>query len=178
VAERFGKPTIILQEEGEFSKGSARSVGTFSIIDAIRQQEFLLERYGGHQAAAGITLRTDKIDEFRTALNNNLDADSLDKMQREIIADLWLESEFISQEGLDQLETLEPTGQSNPTPIFYLKTRLTQVKPVGQTGDHGQLFFDIEGQSQRAIAFQATNKWPFLKVGTETELLLAIRANE
>lgn len=178
VAERFGKPTIILQEEGEFSKGSARSVGTFSIIDAIRKQAPLLERYGGHQAAAGITLRTDKIDEFRTALNNNLDADDTSKMQREIIADLWLESGFISQEGLDQLETLEPTGQSNPAPIFYLKTRLTQVKPVGQTGDHAQLFFDIEGQSQRAIAFQAASKWPFLKVGVEIELLLAIRANE
>ncbi len=178
VAERFGKPTIILQEEGKFSKGSARSVGDFSIIEALRAYDDLFERFGGHRAAAGMTLRTERIDDLRKGLNTAVTAENLQQMQREVVADLWLQAEFISLGGLEQLEWLEPTGQANPAPMFYAHVKLEGVKLVGQKGDHAQLFFDVDGRTQRAIAFQASHKWPFLESGADVELLVVIRANE
>lgn len=178
VAERMGKPTIILQEEGEYSKGSARSIGDFSIIDALHSQASLLDRYGGHQAAAGMTLRTDRIKDLRKRLNEKISPKQLLQMQREVRVDLYLQEDFISLAGLEQLEKLEPTGQANPSPIFYILTTLEQVKLVGKNGEHSQLFFVVDSSSQRAIAFQAVHKWPFLQSGVEVELLVAIRANE
>lgn len=177
-AEQFGKPTIILQEEGEFSKGSARSVGDFSIIDALRNCEYLFEKFGGHKAAAGMTLRTEAIQELRIALNNYANDELRKLMQREVRADVMLSEAFISLDGLTQLESLEPTGQANPAPIFYYRGVLDSMKLVGKQSDHAQIGFKVDGTVQRAIAFQAPSKWPFLSQGVEVELLLSIRENE
>lgn len=176
--EKFGKPTILLQEEGEFSKGSARSVGDFSIIEALRACDHLLERYGGHRAAAGMTLRTQDVSQLRELLNQNVKKKHLVQMEREASADAWLHSDYVTMDGLDQLEKLEPTGQANPAPIFYVRSILDAVKLVGKEGDHAQITFAVGGNLQRAIAFQAPSKWPFFNVGTEVELLVAIRENE
>lgn len=177
-AEHFGKPTIILQEEGEFAKGSARSVGDFSIIDALRACDDLFERYGGHKAAAGMTLRTENIARLREVLNQAVLEQQREQMRRELHADIWLRDSYISADGLKQLEKLEPTGQANPSPIFYAQTFLDEVKLVGKQGDHAQISFTIDGRQQRAIAFQAPSKWPFFEKGAAVELLLAIRENE
>lgn len=178
VAEHFGKPTIILQEEGEFSKGSARSVGEFSIIDALRACDQLFERFGGHQAAAGMTLRTDNIVVLRETLNGAVSDMETKQMERTIRADTWLRDVYISLDGLDQLSMLEPTGQANPAPIFYSQAIIDDVRLVGKQADHAQISYKIDDKSHRAIAFQAVSKWPFLRKGARVELLSVIRENE
>ena len=153
-------------------------MGDFSIIDALRNCEYLFEKFGGHKAAAGMTLRTEAIPELRIALNNYVDDELRNLMQREVRADVTLSEAFISLDGLTQLEKLEPTGQANPAPIFYYRGVLDSVKLVGKQGDHAQISFKVDGGVQRAIAFQAPSKWPFFAQGAEVELLLAIREND
>jgi len=69
ILERLKKPTFILQEMGEESKGSARSYGDFSAVEGIRASDDHIIKGGGHKLAAGVTLRTEKIADFRTSLN-------------------------------------------------------------------------------------------------------------
>ena len=64
IAEKWHKPTILLQEIGSESKGSARSYGSFNIVEAIRSCEAILSSFGGHSFAAGLKLSTESIKEF------------------------------------------------------------------------------------------------------------------
>jgi single-stranded-DNA-specific exonuclease len=175
VAEHFGKPTIILQVEDELAKGSARSVGKFSIIEALQAHAGLFERFGGHAAAAGMTLQTKNINVLRTELNRAIDADQIELMQRELAADCWLQAEYVSNEGLDQLAAVEPTGQANPRVIFYSEAKINSLRYVGRQNQHAQLTFLVDGQQMRAIAFDAAAKWPFLKEGEMVAFMVGLR---
>mgnify|MGYP000019557005 FL=1 len=69
VVEKYGKPCVVISREGELSRGSGRSVEGFSLSDAVYACREHLVRFGGHPMAAGITIKTDKIDDFRLAIN-------------------------------------------------------------------------------------------------------------
>ena len=70
LAEFFGKPVVLLNVKGETASGSSRSGSGFSIFDAINSARHLLIKFGGHTAAAGLTLKTENIEAFRKAINN------------------------------------------------------------------------------------------------------------
>lgn len=179
VAEAEGKPTIILQVEGKTAKGSARSFGRFSLIAALRDSTELFERFGGHDAAAGITLSVGNIAKLRQALIAFCDSDEQRAtLVREISADAWLLGEYVSQAGLDQLALLEPTGQANPEIRFYFRGELGDVRWVGADQDHAQMQFTVDGQPLRCIAFQAKRQWAWLEPGLEVEAILVLQGSE
>jgi len=178
LAEEFGRPTIILNEEGEFSKGSARSSGVFRLIDALRAQDGLFEKYGGHAAAAGMTIRTENISRLRKALIASIDDEALEAMALEVKLDMPIAGDYLSTEGLDQLAELEPFGQGHEVPLFYYRGQIDGIRWVGRDETHGQVMFRIDGRQVRAIAFSARQKWPFLEGSDEVELALRLRAGE
>lgn len=178
LAEHFGKPTIILQIDNKLAKGSARSVGSFSIIDSLQRQSKLFERFGGHAAAAGMTLKVENIDKLRKALNNSVSDSDLESMRRQLVADCWLRAEYFSTRGLEQIDRLEPVGQANPRVVFYLPTLLESVRYVGREGQHAQITFPADGKNVQAIAFNARAKWPFMLAGQRVELLLVLQENK
>lgn len=178
LAEQFGRPTIVLNEEGEFAKGSARSSGTFRLIDALRAQDSLFEKYGGHAAAAGMTIRTEKIPQLREALIASIDDDARAAMALQVKLDLTISGDYLSEAGLEQLERLEPFGQGHEVPLFYYRGRVDGLRWVGRDETHGQVMFRIEGRQVRAIAFSARQKWPFLESTGEVELALRVRSSE
>jgi single-stranded-DNA-specific exonuclease len=178
IVDHFGKPTIILQVDNKSAKGSARSVGAFSIIDLLQKHGDLFERFGGHAAAAGMTLANKNIDKLRKAINQSLGDGDYESMKRRLVADCWLEAEYLSVQGLEQIQKLEPVGQANQRVIFYLPSLVESIRYVGQEDQHAQIGFSLENKVERAIAFNARTKWPFISVGQKVELLLVMSENK
>lgn len=154
--ENYYRPSIVLEKGAEESHGSCRSIPEFHITHALDQVADLLERYGGHAQAAGLTIRNENIPEFIARMS----AIAAEQLQNEelfptitIDAELALsEIDWALQENLEQLE---PTGAANATPIFL--TRNVQVLNYRTVGrDHSHLQLEVASDalhSFKAIAF-------------------------
>ena len=122
VQQEFHKPTVVIGINDNMGKGSCRSVEGFSIVGALQHCAALLEKFGGHEMAAGLSVKAGKIDELRRALNEfatkTLKDDDLHKRVR---IDAVLELGDLDADFFEQLEKLEPCGPDNPTPVFAVK---------------------------------------------------------
>lgn len=158
--EKFKKPTYVLQEMGEESKGSARSYGDFSAADAIRAADDLIIKGGGHKLAAGVTLLTQNIPLFRARVNEFYKAQKLLNQPDLLLPkeDVVVESfEHIDELLLDALAALEPFGNGNPEPIFKSENaRVLTLRRMGSDAQHVKLELeDASGRSMHFLAFNA-----------------------
>lgn len=165
VQERFLKPVIILTDkENGMSKGSARSVKGFSIFDSLSSCSELLELYGGHDQAAGLTLKTENIDSFREKIN--IYAFENERAYPELAIDCKLVADAITPEFVETLESLEPFGSANPVPVFGLfEFRIDSVSFLGDRRQHAKITAHKEGQKSQitVMKFNADNlKFPFV----------------
>jgi single-stranded-DNA-specific exonuclease len=180
--ERYSKPTFVLQEIGEESKGSARSYGDFSAVDGIRAVDSWLTRGGGHKLAAGVTLPTKNIPEFRRAINEFYHslklADQLHHLQPKPDAAI---DEFIhvTPELIAELKTLEPYGNGNPSPIFHIpKAVVVERRLMGKENQHLKLKVQDEQQRQfSVIGFNLADK-VLADAGEFIELWVELIENE
>ena len=130
IVERYGKPCIIISSDGEKSKGSGRSLPDFSLFDALSSCSDILDAFGGHKLAAGVSLRTDRIDEFRKRINEYAARDEMPFPVLNI--DFRLNPKSVSPELVNALLLMEPFGAGNPQPVFGLfKMRIDKITPVG-----------------------------------------------
>lgn len=158
VVERYGRPTFLVGFDGPVGKGSGRSISRFDLHGALGECGDLLERYGGHRMAAGITLRRDRFDEFRARFERvaaaRLGPADLGPEQR-------VDIEIPLAEATDELERLirclEPCGMGNPAPVFGVRgVGLTRRQKVGTNHLRGTLLGD--GGSLGAIAFRMADR--------------------
>lgn len=156
ITERFGKPSILISINGETAKGSGRSVQGFSLFEAICACEDVLERFGGHPMAAGLTLRTADIAAFRAKINAYA-ADQMPKMPMPVLTiDCALEPEQLTMEVPRNVRLLEPFGTGNPAPLFGLfGVRLQEIAPVGG-GKHLRLTVVKGSYAVRCMRFGVT----------------------
>lgn len=153
VVERFGRPTFLIGFDGATGKGSGRSIAAFDLHQALTRCGDLLERFGGHRMAAGLTIRREKVPAFRerfTAVARELlPADALGAEQR---VDLELELSAVDDDLERLVRHLEPCGVGNPAPVFGLRrVTLAQPRTVGSNHLKGQLM--ARGIALEAIAF-------------------------
>jgi single-stranded-DNA-specific exonuclease len=158
--ERFKKPTFVLQEMGEESKGSARSYGDFSAADAIRSADDIIIKGGGHKLAAGVTLPTANIMAFRHRVNDFYKTLGLFSQQELLLPreDLVLTHLApIDEELLEKLTLLEPFGNGNPEPVFKREGLLVRhVRRIGTDAQHVKLELqDKDAFVMHFIAFNA-----------------------
>jgi single-stranded-DNA-specific exonuclease len=156
--EKWQRPVLVAQILGEFTKGSARSVKGYSIVDGLRANAGVLEKFGGHFFAAGFTLKTDKLDEFRVGLNEHFagETEAIAAAVEEIRADLEVEDlGSIDWQLLAELELLEPFGSGNPRPLLEVKSlQVNRLSRVGSEGKHLRLgFVDAHGKHLAGIGF-------------------------
>jgi single-stranded-DNA-specific exonuclease len=119
VAETFWRPTFVLTTDGETAQGSARSIGGFPLYRAVERCADLLDRFGGHEGAAGVAMPVGNLEEFRERINEV--AAELTPVEAPT-PELALDGEFqLSQLSLDllrELDLLAPFGEGNPPPLF------------------------------------------------------------
>jgi single-stranded-DNA-specific exonuclease len=119
LVEKYYRPTIMLTTVDGVAKGSARSISNFNIYEALRKCEDLLIHFGGHQAAAGLAIEVDKIEEFRTRFNSIVKESLLEEdLLPEISIDSKLRFSEITPKFLRILDQFSPFGPGNMRPVF------------------------------------------------------------
>jgi len=145
--ERYHRPVLVGTRKDGVIKGSARSIPGFNITDALSKCEKYLERYGGHELAAGFTVKKDKEKEFSKCIHK-IGEELIDEKMliKDIHIDLLLGSESINRELIQQLDVLKPFGYGNSKPLLAL-TKLIVVKKqiMGKLGNHMKLLCKGEG---------------------------------
>lgn len=114
------RPTFILTQEGEFAKGSGRSIPGINLITALSQCSDLLESWGGHPMAAGITLNPNKIKEFQQQFNQAISTQISTLTHCDPLLEIsqYLVPEDLTEGLLEEIELLHPFGMHNSEPIF------------------------------------------------------------
>lgn len=122
ITEEFYKPSIMITFEDGIGKGSLRSVKGFNIYEALKSVSHLLLKFGGHELAAGLTIKEENFDEFKKEIceyaRKNMDAKSTVK---ELNIDSEIEEGDMTLEFADKVSMLEPFGMANPQPVFVIK---------------------------------------------------------
>lgn len=181
--ERYKKPTYVLQEMGEESKGSARSYGDFSAADAIRASDDIITKGGGHKLAAGVTLPTanipafrDRVNEFYRSKNLFNQAELLLPKEELTISDLAELDESL----IAQIETLEPFGNANPEPIFKVSGMLVvNQRRMGADAQHIKLELQDGGKrTMHFLAFNAPAHYFTAEPGTYVDAWFQASVNE
>jgi single-stranded-DNA-specific exonuclease len=172
ILERYHRPAIMLVEENGHLRGSARSLGGFDITAALGECSECLLRFGGHALAAGLTLRPEDFEEFRTRLN--LVAEKMISGE-ERIAHLNLDAELeladVDETLLEALKQLEPYGHSNSEPLFLTRSvEVVERRSVGQDGRHLKLYVRQGDQTMDCIGFGLGVEGGWVKPGALLDL--------
>ncbi len=177
LVEKFNRPVVLVALEDETGRGSARSVPGFDITAALAESAPLLERFGGHEQAAGFTVENGKIEQLRDSLNNyarlNLD-DSV------LAPRLQIDAELAGSEiGFDltaALDRLQPFGTANPMPLFGLRDwEIDSWRLVGSGKKHLKLSVRKGGQALAPIMFAAADLEPQLEKGRRVDLAFRLK---
>jgi len=180
--EKYKKPTYVLQEMGEQSKGSARSYGDFSAADAIRASDDIITKGGGHKLAAGVTLPTENIEVFRRRVNEFYRSQKLFNQAALLLpkADVTVANfNEIDEPLLQQLEALEPYGNGNPEPVFKsVGVLVTHLRRMGADAQHIKLTLqDDQENKMEFLAFNAPESF-FVEPGEYVTVWFQPSVNE
>ena len=117
VKERFHRPTIVLTDAKNGLKGSGRSIDNFNMFKAISACSSYLDKFGGHEMAAGISMQEENLEEFKLALNKYAKENDID-LSREISVDALFPIALVDLRLLDMINSFRPFGKGNPEPLF------------------------------------------------------------
>ena len=176
LTQKYGKPCIVITDDGKEAKGSGRSIEGFSLYDAINSASHLLNHFGGHTLAAGFGLDSENIDEFKKAIQNY--AKTVEMPFATVDLDCRLKPEFISADVLSVIAELEPFGAGNPQPMFGLfGMTITSIQPIG-SGKHLRLSLKRGNATVTALYFGVTlNDFPY-EEGDLVDLAVRLEKNE
>jgi len=156
LVERHYRPAIVGQEESDTTRASCRSIPEFHITEALQQCADLFEHFGGHAAAAGFTIQTDKVPELKERLHAIAEKTLRGQDLRPVLhADAEVPLAELKPELLEHLDLLEPTGYGNPKAAFVSRGLGVQRSyPVGKKAEHLKLVVSDGWVSFDAIAFR------------------------
>jgi len=180
LVEKYYLPTVLISLEGDTGKGSARSIKEFDIIDAMGQCEDILENYGGHKYAVGLSIKTERIDEFRDkflSIIRNSMKDGLPAPSYTIDSELDLS--YVNDKLIKFLEKMAPFGEGNPMPLFLTR----DLRPVNNSRIVGKnhLKFKVTDGSKmfNVIAYNMGQYRDRVKIGAPPiDLLYNVEENE
>lgn len=182
--ESYYRPTIVLTESNGFATGSARSIDGFDLYQAVDACSDLLENFGGHMFAAGLTMKLENVEKFRKRFEevvaNQIAEDQLIP-HIEIDAQLCLHD--ITPKFFRILKQFQPFGPENMSPVFLTKNVVDNGcgRQVGTSGGHLKLELIQEAEpfhSYQAIGFQLGQHWDYIKAGNPFDICYSIEENE
>lgn len=176
LVERFNRPVILI---GEGGRGSGRTARGLHLYEAINDCAEHLRKFGGHRAAAGLTLDAGRFEAFRDAFLARVARDpELEEAAPELMYDEDLEPHQVDAQCYESVQRLAPFGNGNPEPLFRLaRARVRNARVVG-TG-HLKLRLDEgHGAGLEAIAFKRADLEPSLPPGREVEVAFHLESSE
>ena len=179
IADKFNKPTAILNKGEKSSTGSFRSIPQVNIIEVIEKCSDLLLKFGGHSQAAGITIKNENLNAFFEKMNGIIEKELKDKDITPIIEiDAEIFPKDLDFELVEELQKFEPFGEGNREPIFLMKNLLVEdLRKVGNGEKHLKLLLKAQDGTPKifeAIGFNMTNGFSHLKVGDKADFVFTI----
>jgi single-stranded-DNA-specific exonuclease len=182
--ETYYRPTVILTESNGFATGSARSVQGYDLYQAIEACSDLLESFGGHMFAAGLTLKKENIrpfmDKFEHYVNSTI---TKEQLVPRIFIDAELSFSEINGEFFKTMNQFQPFGPENMSPVFISRNvfDIGSGRMVGSSGEHLKLDLCQESSGQKsfsAIAFSQANHFEYIKGGNPFDICYSLEMNE
>ena len=162
IKEKYNKPVFLLKKNNNILKGSGRSISNIDIgsLVILAKQKNIILNGGGHQMAAGITLPNNKLDKFKTFLEEHVK----EKTKKTFLYNYLQIDSILSVSGINNdlfkmLEDISPFGSENPKPIFALKNvKIIKPKIVGESKNHISFYVsDRSTKTIKGIAFHSVN---------------------
>ncbi len=172
LSERFGKPCFMISVHNGVGVGSARSFGDFSVFEALTACADCLEKFGGHPAAGGFTVKAERIPEFREKIAAFAAAQHDVMPVRELKAVCALTPAMLALEEIRSLSQLEPFGEDNPEPVFLLENaQITAIRGLSE-GAHTKFTLLVGGQTYEALLFRTSPEATGLHVGDVCHMMV------
>lgn len=156
LTDTYYRPSIVIAiGQNGISKGSARSIKGINIVDVLRSASEHLVQVGGHEMAAGFTIKTDAIEAFTHAITTHSETIIADSdLQRTITADMEIPFDFITYDTYQAVQQFAPFGIASPEPTFVTKQALIKdIKVLGKEGKHLKLTLEHNSTFFEALAF-------------------------
>ncbi len=158
IAKQYNRPTIVIAIDQGLGKGSIRTIPEFPLLSILKENAELLENFGGHDYAAGLTIKDTNIQEFKKRFIDHANArlshqDVLTKLR----LDAKISFKEITFDFMESFSLLEPFGHENPPPVFYCDAKqIWPPKIVGKT--HLKLYLEQEDRLLEGIGFGMANR--------------------
>lgn len=150
IVEKYNRPTLIFEKGKEFSKGSARSIDNFNIIEMLEKSKELIENFGGHTKAAGLTVKNINLNKLYKKLLDLADQYLTAKdLEPKINVDANINLNEIDLSLIRKLADLEPFGLGNPRPVFVIKD--IQLENQRLVGGDKHVSFIIKQSNDREL---------------------------
>ena len=182
LTELYFRPTVVLTVIDGMASGSARSVAGFDVYDAVKSCRDLLENFGGHTYAVGLTLRQENIPEFRRRFQEYVNSHILpEQTQQTLDIDLELDFHDINKRLLNELKRLAPHGPGNAKPLFITRNVYDYgtSKVVGRHQEHIKLEL-VDSKSavvMNGIAFGQSAAARYIKSKRSFDIVYTIEEN-
>ncbi len=182
--ETYYRPTVILTESNGFATGSARSVQGYDLYQAIEACSDLLESFGGHMFAAGLTLKKENIQSFRDKFEEFVNSTiTEEQLVPQVLIDEELPFSVVNEDFYKGLNRFQPFGPENMSPVFMSRNVFDSGagRMVGSSGEHLKLDLCQESTGTRtfpAIAFGQANHFEYIKSGKPIDICYSIELND
>ncbi len=158
IAKQYNRPTVIISIEQGVGKGSIRTIPEFPLLPILKENADLLINYGGHDFAAGMTIKEEDIPEFKKRF---LASTNRKLQEQDVVTKLYLDAQVqfkdLTFDFMESLNLLEPYGNENPPPVFYCDaTQIWPPKVVGRL--HLKLFLEQGDRMLEGIGFNLANR--------------------
>lgn len=173
IKEKFNKPTIIMTESSQngILKGSGRSIEAYNIYKEVFEIKDVLESFGGHPMACGLSIRSDKVEEFRQKLNDKSKLKK-DDFVNIINIDAQIPLDKLSLEFAESLQRLEPFGKDNPKAKFADKNLfIKNINMIGKNNNTMKMILNKNGRDIEAIKFNAQKDYKYLSDKFKTNII-------
>lgn len=163
ICKHYNRPTVMISIENDIGKGSLRSIHEFPLLDVLKDCSDLLTNFGGHDFAAGLTIKVENIEEFKRRFIAAADKTLKDS---DVVTKLYLDSEIkfedLTFDFMESIRLLEPFGNENPQPILY--TTAKQSWPPKIVGKNNlKIYLEQDDRTLEGILFGKAHLMPLLR---------------
>lgn len=167
ICEKYHRPVLVasLDDKG-VAVGSARSIKSFHITEAISNSANILERFGGHAQAAGFTVKEENIEQFSQNMLKAAEKLKSEDLEKKLQIEAELTEEMLSLETISLVKRFSPFGFGNKQPVFSIpEVELTEKRIIGSGGDHLKLFVRVGSTHLEVIGFNKADYFSKINKG-------------
>lgn len=177
VTDKYYKPSILLSFEDDIAKGSGRSVPGFDLYEGLTKCEDLLEKYGGHSMAVGLTLKKENLDKFKERFEQIAKEKNIKELVPIIYIDDELKLKDINMDLVKSISILEPFGEANKVPLFLIKNlKIDSIRALSE-GRHLKLTLRDENFVINAIGFELGYLAEEYRIGDRIDVVGTLEIN-